>query len=378
MSLTSLGWRRSSDPFHALLAIAGLALTAAMGCGVGANVEPVTPSRTTSEAGHRDAVVPPSPLLALVQLEGILGDAAHELSGTYYDSNTRTLYAMSDRSRSLVCLRVSTDFRSFSRCDDLPLNGSQAAQWDGEALAWKAGEFYVVANETSAEVERFDNAGHFRGKVSLRPAIYDRVFENKGLESLTISPTGKYLFAANEFALRDDPTDPNIGTIVRVLKRSFDAGIDVACAYRTEPYRGQFGVSEMLALSDTEVLVLERDYVVGEGNTVRLFYVSLGEAALGQSGPCGPEVRSPSPLGSSVPVLAKTLVLDFASLPSQGIHHPGTQRNNILDNYEALALGPRLKDGRSILFVTSDDNGNTKQVARTLVLALHIPRARTT
>lgn len=374
MSLRTLSFCRSSDPFRGLAVSAGLALAAAMGCGLGANSKLVAASRPASKAESRGTVAPSSPLLALVELEGILGSDAHELSGTYYDSSTRALYALSDRSRRLACLKVSPDYRSLSPCDGIPLDGSQSSQWDGEALTWKGGEFYVVANETNAEVERFDNTGRFGGKVPIRPAFYDRVLDNKGLESLTISPTGKALFVANEFALRDDPTDPSTGTIVRILRRSFDGGSDMACVYRTEPYRGQFGVSEMLALSDTELLVLERDYVVGEGNTVRLFHVELGEENLGPAGACGPEVLSPSPLKSSVPVLAKTLVLDFSSLPSQGVPHPGLQRNNILDNYEALALGPRLEDGRYILFVTSDDNGNATQVARTLVLALDIPR----
>lgn len=363
---------------------AGFALTVANGCALGAPAKPVEAALPASkfDAGATARDNPPgSPLLAHVDLEPILGNDAHELSGSYYDSNTRRLYAVSDRSPRIACLTVSTDYRSFALCDKIRLKGSMASKWDGEALAWRGGEFYIVANETNAEVERFDGAGLFLGQVSLPHAPYDRVLENKGLESLTISPTGKYLFVANEFALRGDPAAPSSGATIRIARRSLDSGIDAACAYRTEPYRGDFGVSEMVALSDTELLVLERDYVAGEGNTVRLFHVDvadadLGHSNLGRTGACGSEVLSPSPLGSAVPVLTKTLVLDFASLPSQGVRHPGTQQHNLLDNYEAMALGPRLEDGRQIVFVTSDDNGNTQQVARTLVLALDIPRQR--
>ena len=63
-------------------------------------------------------------------------------------------------------------------------------------------------------------------------------------------------------------------------------------------------------------------------------------------------------------------MIDLATLPSEGITHPGTQPNPILDNYEALAIGPALADGRVTLFVTSDDNGSAEQVARILVLAI--------
>ena len=42
----------------------------------------------------------------------------------------------------------------------------------------------------------------------------------------------------------------------------------------------------------------------------------------------------------------------------------------LLPNYEGLSLGPRLPDGRRILFVISDDNATPELVARVLVLAI--------
>ena len=97
------------------------------------------------------------------------------------------------------------------------------------------------------------------------------------------------------------------------------------------------------------------------GNTVRLFRVSVAGAA---------DVSSVAALGADTAALQKQLVVDLATLPSEGFTHPSTQPNPILDNYEGLSLGPTLSDGRRLLFVTSDDNAQAVQVARVLVLAI--------
>jgi len=59
-----------------------------------------------------------------------------------------------------------------------------------------------------------------------------------------------------------------------------------------------------------------------------------------------------------------------ATLPAGSATSPQQQPSPLLDNYEALAIGPRLPDGRLVVFVTSDDNASATQVPRILVLAL--------
>jgi hypothetical protein len=270
-----------------------------------------------------------------------------------------------------VRFEVSNDYR-FSKPTSIALSGRPAGEWDGEAVTRKGKDFYVVANETDAVVERYDHTGTFRASVPM-PAVYGgkNAHNNKGLESLTISPSGAFLFAANESALNIDGrhATATAGTTVRILRRDLASHRDEARAYRTQPLSRGMGVSDMLALSDTELLLLERDFQDGFGNTIRLFYVNFA-----LSSPGSVDILAAPSLDASTPVLPKTLVLDFATLPSAGVPHPGKQPNNILANYEALALGPRLDDGRQVVFVTSDDNGNddNKQVARVLVLALRL------
>ena len=46
----------------------------------------------------------------------------------------------------------------------------------------------------------------------------------------------------------------------------------------------------------------------------------------------------------------KRLVVDLAALPDRALPRPrAPQPSRLLDNYEGLALGPRLPDGRTVL-----------------------------
>jgi hypothetical protein len=109
---------------------------------------------------------------------------------------------------------------------------------------------------------------------------------------------------------------------------------------------GRVGVVDVTPLSASRMLVTERHYVPGVGNAVRVYCADLEPAK-------------------------KTLLVDLGRLPAAGVPPaPGTQRSPLLDNFEGLALGPTLPDGRRLVFMVSDDNGNPKQVARVLVLAV--------
>ena len=120
----------------------------------------------------------------------------------------------------------------------------------------------------------------------------------------------------------------------------------------------------MVALSEDELLVLERGFVPGEGNTVRVFRVSLDGAK---------DVSDePSLADPSLDPVHKELLVDVADCPPGGATTPGTQENPLLDNYESLALGPRLSGGRQALLLQSDDNFNDVQVTRVVALAVKL------
>ena len=289
------------------------------------------------------------------------------LSATAFDPTTRTLYSLQDTTPAIVPLVANDDYTVFVPGDAIALTNRPDATWDGEGLVLTGSGFIAVTVETTPLVEQFTLVGAYDSTVSI-PAIYeDQRAGNKGNESLTISPSGQYLFTVNEQALLSDGDGPTktTGSLVRIAKLGASSLQGPQYAWLTEPLGpgtgGDMGVSELAALDDDTLLVLERGWQSDYGNTVRIFRTSL-------SG--GTDVSAEASLGPTTPTLAKELIVDLATLPPAGFDHPSTQPNPILDNYEALSIGPTLADGRRLLFVTTDDNASDGQVARVLVLAV--------
>ncbi len=346
---------------------AALVLVAVSACSsgetAGSSASPAAADAGPSEAG----AAPDASLLAVADLPRTADTQA--LSATWFDPATSTLFALQDTEPRIVPLVAGSDFQSWTPGSPIALTGRPGAAWDGEGLARAGDVFFAVTVETAPLLERFDLAGKYLGAVELPPRFAKQAPGNKGIESLSLAPSGKYLFAANEAALTTDGdvATKSKGTLVRILRRDLATGKDEERAYLTEPLGagsgGDMGVSDVTAISDGTVLVLERGFQNGYGNTVRIFVADLSSA---------PDVAQVGSLGADTTPLAKRLVVDLATLPADGVSHPSVQPSPILDNYEALALGPSLPDGRRVVFVTSDDNASAGQVARVLALALRL------
>jgi 3-phytase len=107
----------------------------------------------------------------------------------------------------------------------------------------------------------------------------------------------------------------------------------------------------LLALDATRLIALERACLIRPGavrNTARVYLADT----------TGADDVSPAgkvPVASARPV-SKRLLVDFDDLIP---HWPRELAN--LDNFEALAFGPPLPDGRRTLIVASDDNFRSTQ-----------------
>ncbi|WP_394832335.1 esterase-like activity of phytase family protein [Pendulispora rubella] len=320
----------------------------------------------------------PAELYAIVDLPRIA--RTRELSGTALDESTNTLYALEDKRPWIVSLVASPTWRTWTVGPRITLSyplalthgthtGYFEDAWDGEGLVRTSdGSFYVVANERAPAVAKFDGHGVFIEKVDV-PEHYSRQAPNKGIESLALSPDERHLFMANEASLLSDgpAATKTRGTMVRILRRERATSKDEEFAYRTEPLGGgkggDMGVSEVAALSGDDLLVLERGFQHGYGNTVRVFRVNLAGAK---------NVIDVPSLDDSVVTLEKTLVFDVETLQCSGAKHRGPERNPVLENFEAMTIGPALPDGRRLLFLTSDDNGRSDQVPRILIVAVKL------
>jgi hypothetical protein len=203
---------------------------------------------------------------------------------------------------------------------------------------------------------------------------------NVGFESLTIVPDGKRLYTAVESSLVQDGelTTFERRAPARILEYdrdgdSYKPGREfvymVEPVYRPsfEPGRSDNGLVELLALGGEEFLALERSFVDEAGGTgrnmnrIRLFRISLAGATDVSS------IESLKDMTGVAPV-TKTMVLDLSDV--KGLS-PDLAPS--LDNFEGLAFGPRLSDGRATLIVVSDDNFNRTQRTWFLQFAIGEP-----
>jgi hypothetical protein len=326
-----------------------------------------------------------------LQFGGISGLAPANLPGEY-------VAVCDERLGSRVYrMRLSGEGAAFraEALATIPLEvGGRAPSVDPEAIAVAAGGDMWIASEGLATgpprvpsvIARYTSSGAFVRQIELRERFLPNpegpitrgLRGNAGLESLTITPGGR-LFAATETALAQDadPASFERGTLARLLEFTADGdGFEPAREFvypldriETVPYEAGAivkGVVELLALGETEMLALERTYVEeaksrGQGtNRAQLYRVSI-EGATDVS-----SVDSLKDATEAVPV-RKTLVLDLSAVPGlDGDLAPS------LDNFEGLAFGPRLADGRQSLVLVSDDNFHEHQ--RTWFLLFGIGR----
>jgi hypothetical protein len=191
------------------------------------------------------------------------------------------------------------------------------------------------------------------------------VRNNLGFESGTVTPSGRYYFTATENALKQDGPAASLttGSPARIIRYNVQTKLpDREYLYFTDPVvappvpAGQFtvnGIVEMLALSNTQFLVMERSFSVGVGNAIKLYAVSLS----GATNILPYEDLSEADL-ANFRAARKTLLLDFDTL---GL---------TLDNIEGMTFGPMLPDGRQSLIIVSDNNFAANQFTQFLAFAV--------
>jgi hypothetical protein len=186
---------------------------------------------------------------------------------------------------------------------------------------------------------------------------------NGSLEGLSLSPSGSYLWMVVEQPLLQDFPEwklgqPGFTKIFRYKRISNKWSVDSEWDYGLEKVPGsgstEFivlgqGCSEILALNEREVLVLERGVYTSGTQVhydVKLFHVSLPDPL--------PPMKVPQRL-------SKQLVFDFATIKDKIPDGRG------LDNFEGMTFGPEIGGHKTLLFITDD---NFTSLQRTIWLAL--------
>ncbi|MFE2969445.1 esterase-like activity of phytase family protein [Streptomyces sp. NPDC059340] len=268
--------------------------------------------------------------------------------------------ALSDRS-SLFTL----DRETLKPTSVVNLVDEKGAALDSEGLAVDRDGTRLVTSETEPSVRRYERDGTLVGSLpvpdALKVAPAGRATSNLTFEGLTLLPGGHTLLAAMEGSLSGDT-----GGIVRFQtweRTRHDFRLAAQYGYRTD---SGLGVSEAQATPDGRLLVLERGFTAGVGNTVRLYLADLRHAT---------DTRRVDTLTGQdgVRLARKTLLADLVNCPSLGAQAKQPQPNPLLDNIEGLTITGRIPDGRLGLLLVSDDNQNAVQTTRLYSLSVRLP-----
>ncbi len=206
------------------------------------------------------------------------------------------------------------------------------------------------------------------------------VHNNLAFESVAITPDGKTMWTMVENGLAQDslPTAQGQGSRARMLSFDLDTGKPGAeYIYDVDPLpfpparAGDFatnGVPDILALSATEFIVIERAYAVDAAtpgvaaltkkptsNTIKLFHIDT-RGATDVSG-------WQSIKGYDVVPVQRRLMLDLSTLKNDD----GSVL--ALDNIEGITFGPMV-NGKRTLILVSDNNFNPLQFTQFIALTL--------
>jgi hypothetical protein len=313
------------------------------------------------------------------------GTTVGGLSGLDYDAAHDRWCAISDDPRMPRCywlrLPLSADRLGPPELLELvPLQG--VAQADAEALRWRPDTGTLLwstegdarrglgpAVYESARDGRLLRQLHLPTVLAMDPGGQRGPRDNLGLEGLALTPDGRGLWLAMENALHQDGPKPQVGQVggpCRFTLLDLASGAPLTeRAYvpdaipqppRLPGLYADNGVSEILALNAQRLLVLERAYMTGRGNAIRLYLADLdsGSDTLGM----------PTLTPGQFQPLRKTLLADLSDLPGP-------------DNLEAMAWGPTLPataigPAQRTLVLLSDDNFNPLQTTRFVALAVDL------
>jgi 3-phytase len=316
------------------------------------------------------------------------------LSGMVSLGDGRELLAISDDSESPRVLRLrvtDTPAWSLQQLGSIRLqpDDNAPARLDPEGIALTAEGHILISSEgisTAAvrlppSITEYSPDGAYVRQLPVRARFVQNpvgtlttgVRPNAGFESLTTTPDFAQLFTAAELSLLQDGDGDPFSTAPRTrmleyVQRGGTYHPAREFVYELDPlprpaFRSGFAVNglvELLALSQSELLALERAFVESQDksatiNRIRLFRISL-DGATDVSG-----VDALSSAGRTTPV-SKVLLSDLNEL--RGL----SPRLANLDNFEGLAWGPRDANGVRPLIVVSDDNFNASQVTAFLFL----------
>ncbi|MFI9380856.1 esterase-like activity of phytase family protein [Kutzneria sp. NPDC052558] len=187
--------------------------------------------------------------------------------------------------------------------------------------------------------------------------------QNQTLEGITYAAAGTLLVSEVEDPLLQDGPDPTAtaGALTRITVQSRFGPVLAQYAYPIDPLfapspsaNDTNGVSSMVAddpIDPTRYLMVERAFVTGVGNKVRVYEIDTKGAT---------NVRDVASLaGEKIKPVSKKLLVDLDTLGLPKV-----------DNIEGITWGPTLPSGERTLLLVSDNNFNSGQITQVIALAV--------
>ncbi|RPE43710.1 hypothetical protein EDD90_6923 [Streptomyces sp. Ag109_O5-1] len=303
-----------------------------------------------------------------VSIDGFSDALDKTAFGGYFVGNLSALAVDKDGSIAALADRsylFDLDAKTLAPKSVVGLADEKGAALDSEGLVVDRDGTRLVTSETEPSIRRYSVDGRILDRLpvpaSLLVSPAGRATGNQTFEGLTLLNGGRTLLASMEDAISGDtPGIVRFQTWQRTKGDHFR--LSAQYAYRTDD--PALGVPEVQALPDGRLLVLERGFTSGVGNTVRLFLADPRHA----TDTSGIENLTGQ---ADVHLIRKTLLTDIATCPSLGATARQPQPNPLLDNIEGMVVTGREK-GRYKVLLVSDDNQNAAQTTRFYRLSVRV------
>jgi hypothetical protein len=267
-------------------------------------------------------------------------------------------------------------------------------RFDPEAVAVSPFGNFFVSDEYGPRVREFDRNGHLIRRIALpekfrldpetghpsgdidsdgnslelQPSFNVTGRQaNRGMEGLAITPNGRTLVGIMQNALlQDHGVDPatigRVGLNNRIITIDLLTGRTREYVYVMDAVNQGRGVNEIIALNNHEFLVLERDNrtrrptppnEAQSPNLKRIYRIDLDKPGLTDVSDI--ESLPQGALDPGIVPVTKTLFIDLLD-PSYKVSATETIKDVVAEKIEGIAWGPKLKDGRLVLYVFSDND----------------------
>jgi len=248
---------------------------------------------------------------------------------------------------------------SIKNVSNLGFRSSYKPNRDGEGIAFlPKTKTICIAGEGDGKIREYALDGSLTGRVAQMPETHRKISRRYGLESLTYSQSDSLLYTCTEAPLTID--DDSLA-VVRILSFNSDLQPVNQMAYIMDAPEGvssaalnyAHGISELLALPDGRLLVLEREFFVpkskiGAWVACKIYIVDPLSAMQ--------EKENMPSLKCQLPVLQKQLLTQWRTSLALFRYE--------LANYEGMCLGPRLTDGSQTIILVADSQNQYAGVLR--------------